>query len=430
MNKQKIFLYFVILFVIFETFSIIRGYVLVRDWIPIGLLLASASIFYPKSFLNKETFFLLAYFFFVFIRGGNLADTKQGIVELTVFLACLSIINVFYYQRDISGLKKITGIGLFIIVVTSLFTIPQTINNPNAVRSMVAYSVLGDIDSTQLSRKLGIASYGLVHALPMIFPLLVCNLKNVKKKRTKSFYLVAIVVPYYMILKASFGTALILSTFGIIVAILMTLLKKMFSHGGLILLLIVMVISLNDYFVISFLNEIKPIFGGTKIESRIDDIVISLKSDTAVGTVAVRESLYKDSWNTFFQYPLFGTTDKTEAGGHSYFPDRLAYYGLVGIIPLFMFFYILIKKQYMTIAKEKRNYYVLSILIFFIMGFFKNISGIENFLYLFVFLPGLCFMGKTRANTIVSSTKCSAKIRAETSALAVQSPICSGGQLE
>ena len=112
----------------------------------------------------------------------------------------------------------------------------------------------------------------------------------------------------------------------------------------------------------------------------------------------MRSDLYKMSWNVFFQNPIFGGSNKIEVEGHAYSPDRLAYFGLAGTTPFIMFFYFTFKKIYFLMERRKRIYYLISLLLFACLGFCKNISGIENFLYLFVFLPGLCLMEEIPGN--------------------------------
>ena len=400
MNKLLLFRYTVILFVIVETFSIFHGYVFNRVAFPMIFMSGISVIFYPKAFLDKQSFFLVLYFaifcLFAYL-GHTLADMGWATNEFLAPLSCLSIINVFLYNRDFYGLKMVTVTGLVIIVVNSLFTIPIAINDPNAVRMMVDYTVGGNIDSMQFYQKLGIASYGLVHAVPFLYPLLIYHLKTGGKKLYRLCYLVAIVVSYYMLTKASFGTALILSTFGILCAILLSENKKRI----LVLVIILpffLFLFFSDGLLVSGLNTIKPMFEGTEIEPKINDIVSSIEYGGAEGQIGGRRDLYNMSWNTFFRSPLLGSLDKKQAGGHAYIPDRLAYFGLIGTIPLIMFFYFTFKKHYFLIERRKRIYYLTSLLLFVLLGFCKNISGIENFLYLFVFLPGLCLMEEIPGN--------------------------------
>ena len=393
MNKKIIFRYAAILFVIIETLSIIRGYVIVRDWIPMFMVLAVSLLFYPKSFFNKETFFLLLYLvvLVLFAFMGHTMGTRRWIANETLGpLTCLSVINVFLYNHDFYGLKMVTVIGLFIIVITSLLTIPIAIKDPEAVRNMVYYAVVThDIKSMQSYQKIGIASFGLVHALPFLYPVLVYGLKTERNTILRFYYLLMIVVTYYMIVKASFATPLILSTFGILAAFFLSKNRMQNLLFGIILSMC-FIFFLNKNLVISGLKTIQPIFQKTIMAEKIDDIILSIKLEKTKGDLK-RIEASKKSWNAFLHSPLYGNLAQKKAGGHAYFLDRLCFFGLVGTIPFIMFFYFTFKKHFSLCDRNKRMYYLIGLFLFILLGFFKNIEGVEPFFYLFVFLPGLCF---------------------------------------
>ena len=387
------FRYAAVLFVIIETFSVIRGHIVVRDWLPMFLLLAVALLFYPKSFFNKESLFLLLYLIVLLlfvVVGHTLGNLSWITVQVLWPLSCLAIINVFLYNRDFYGLKMVTVTGLFIIIITSLLTIPIVIKNPDAVRDMVRYAVeTHDIKSIQFYQRLGIASYGLVHAIPFLYPVLVYHFKTEKKIIFKFYYLLTILVTFFMLIKSNVATPLILSTFGILAAFFLSKNRIRNLLFGIILFMCC-ILFLNENLVISGLKTIQPIFPkDTKIDQKIDDIVLSIKHGKTEGSVR-RIELVEKSWNAFLQNPLCGNLNKKQAGGHAYFIDRLTYFGLVGTIPFIMFLYFTFKKHFYLFDRNIRMYYLISIFLFFVLGIFKNIGGIEPFLCLFVFLPGLC----------------------------------------
>ena len=393
MNRKILFRYAVIFFVIIETLSIIRGYVIVRDWIPMFTMLAVSLLFYPKSFFNKETFFLLLYLVVLvsFAFMGHTMGTRRWIAnEILGPLTCLSVINVFLYNRDFHGLKIVTLVGLIIIVVTSVLTLFIVTKDPHAVRDMARSIVAGkDIRSIQLYQRTGLASFGLVHALPFLYPVLIFHVKAKGKIVFRFCCFCAVVVTFIMVLKTHFTTPLILSTFGILCALFLSQ-----NQGRNLLLGIFLsmfcVLFVNDNILIYGLRTIQPFFQNTLTAEKIDDVILSITLRKKEGDVKRIDASIK-SWKTFLRSPFYGNFDKKQAGGHAYFLDRLAYFGFVGAIPFFMFFYYMFKKIFLLLDSARRTCFLVSILIFFILGCLKNISGIENVLYLFIFLPGLCF---------------------------------------
>ncbi len=353
------------------------------------LMLFGSCLLYPKSVLSKEVYFLGLYIVVLLVlasAGHSLADFSWIANETLRPLTCLCIINVFLYNRDFYGLKMVTMVGLLIIGITSLLTIPILMKNPNAVRDMVMYKE--QFQATALMYKQsGIASYPLIHSLPYIYPAIIYCVKTKRTITNRCYYLAVLTVSYFMLLKSSVATSLILSTFGIVGALLVSKSRKK-NIIYVVILSFFFVFAFNETMIVSSLKSIKPLFGDTLNAKKIDDILSSLKHDSAKGDLA-RIRATEKSFTTFIKSPLFGNMDRRQAGGHAYFVDRLAYFGLVGAVPFFLSLFFVFKRHFMIIDKGMRNYYVMGLALFVIMGIVKNVGGIETYLYLFVFLPGL-----------------------------------------
>jgi hypothetical protein len=219
------FRFIAILFVTIETFSIIQGYVPFKEWIPMSMMCGVSFLMYPKAFLNKPTLLLFIYFSILLLfaaMGHTLANIRWVLIEIMVPMSCLSIINVFIYNRDLYGLKLVTAVGLLIIALTAVLTIPIVIKDPSAVRRMVTYSIDNNVSAARMYLRQGIASFGLVHAFPSLCPLLIFQIKNGSNNLSRAYFLTVIVATYFMIARASFGTPLILSSFAIVYAFFFT----------------------------------------------------------------------------------------------------------------------------------------------------------------------------------------------------------------
>jgi len=285
-------------------------------------------------------------------------------------------------------------VGLFIIAITAMFTIPVVLKDPLAARRMVIFANDIDIVAAQQFQKQGIASFGLIHAFPFLCPLLVLHIKTGRNYLFKIFSAVVLLVTYLMIVKVSFAIPLILSTFAIVYAFILTENKRRNLVIGVVMICALSVLLNKDLVTFSLDIINRSFFDDTPISEKIDDIILSIEYKQSDGQVSDRGDLYKKSWHTFFESPIYGNLDKTNAGGHAYFVDRLAYFGLFGVLPFFIFLFFAIKRSLLNINREMRLHYILGVASFIFLGFTKNISGIENFLYLFVLLPGLCLIGR------------------------------------
>ena len=132
-----------------------------------------------------------------------------------------------------------------------------------------------------------------------------------------------------------------------------------------------------------------PLFEGTEFETHIDGLAefygIKEASKTSYN-VEYRVDLYKISWQTFQNYPFFGNVEAPN-GGHNYFLDRLAYYGIFGTMPLILFIYYNLKRAYYYIPVETRRIFLICIIGFVLLGFLKNMAGIDYWTYMFLYIP-------------------------------------------
>jgi len=398
MTNKLFYRFLSIFFVIAETFTLINGYFFIPLTKLMIFVIIVSIVLYPKSYLSKSTFFLILYLCMICVYSvfdNGIVNLSFLITDIMLPLSCLSLCNVFLYNHDYHGLKIVTIIGITIIVLTSILTIPIAASDPDSVRAMVTYSVEGDVKELQFNQKRGIASFGLVHAFPLIVPLLVYHFKKAQSFFVRISFAITIVVPYYMLIQASFATPLIISTFGLICSFIIS--KN--TQKNLVIfacMLCLLPVAVDGQLVVSGLTEIKNVFSDTPLEEKIKDIMISIEHGSTEGQVGGRGSLYKQSWNSFFHNPLFGISDKTQAGGHAYFADRLAYFGLIGTVPFIAFFVFAFKRFYIMCNEDCKIYISISFFIFMLMAFLKNIYGIENFIYFLVFIPGLSLVDKCK----------------------------------
>ena len=126
----------------------------------------------------------------------------------------------------------------------------------------------------------------------------------------------------------------------------------------------------------------------------MNDRFVSL-SDAARGEsldeasdAGIRWALVSRTINSFISSPILGSLSAI-TGGHNYFLDMLAKYGIIGCLP----FYLLIRNQYKVISSylsvNARRYYLIILVGFITLGIIKNMSGTEYWNYLFIYYPAI-----------------------------------------
>ena len=390
MNKIKIFRYCSILFIILFTFPLLRGYVLIRDYVFLISYSLICVFLYPKAFFNKSYLFLIIYLIIILIvyDGHEKYNFVYTTSEFSSFLSTITIINVCLYNKDFKSLYIIFCSGLFFLTITLLLSVPVLINNSETIRNMVMLNLTEKLDEFQKLQRSGIVSYGTIHSLPFIFPILIYHLRQ--KGKARFFLLFIFGTSLFVIVNAATTAPLILSLFGIVLGILI---QKDNTKNVVMLVVIATLyfIVSSKEFLLAILDSVYPFFANNSIGGKINDFQIFLKFGEVTGEIEGREDLYNLSWETFRQNPIMGSRFFKDAGGHAYFVDKLAYLGLLGTLPLFLFFYYQLKSNYKVLNPSVRFYYLTGILLFFSLGFSKNIGGFDYWFFLFFLLPCFCF---------------------------------------
>jgi hypothetical protein len=296
-------------------------------------------------------------------------------------------------NNDIENVRTIVIVSMLIIIITSFFTIKNSIDNPGIVRIIVGIDTMENYTYVIEQYRKGIAPYAMPHAFAFIVPPFIYVFKNRNFTfKARIFGLLIVIIGCLMVFYTESTGALVISLFSIFMSLIIT--KNSFKENimRLVLLGVIAALFLNTQTLISVLD-----FWGTKTVTmeyygKIEDAMTILETGKSVGQIAYRQELHNMSLTAFLNHPLLGTNKGSEIGGHAYFMDRAGLLGLVGLIPLFSFFYYQIKTTYENLANSIRMYYLIGVASCIILGFQKNMFGFEYWLYLFFLLPGLCMI--------------------------------------
>ena len=103
------------------------------------------------------------------------------------------------------------------------------------------------------------------------------------------------------------------------------------------------------------------------------------------GNLVTRVELHNISWQSFFENPLFGTS---EVGRHSSLIDRLGGMGLVAFVPFLMIFITgIVRLVKMFKQQISKDFFWLGVISSFMFLYFKGNWGSDSWLMLFVLMP-------------------------------------------
>ncbi|MDS1031934.1 O-antigen ligase family protein [Porphyromonadaceae sp. NP-X] len=398
MRKNKILTYAAAFVVTVSTFTLIQGYFpfFMKSWIFLGILAVLISLLYPKIYLEKSIIWLMIYslvLIFNFLSGDEVYVLGFSLTEITFYFIPASLFLIYMRNNDLNNVRTIAIVSILIIIITSIFTFKNAIDNPGIVRSIVRAQTSEDYTYIIEQYRKGIASYGMPHAFPFIVPPFIYVLKNKNFSfKLRIFALLMVMIGGLMVFYTESTGALVVLLFSIIMSLIIieSSLKKNIMR--LVSLGVIALLFLNTQTLISVLD-----FFGAETETmtyygKIEDTMTMLETGKTVGQIANRQELHNMSLTAFLNHPLLGTNKGSNIGGHAYFMDRAGLLGLVGFIPLFLFFYYQIKTTYKNLSDSIRMYYLIGVVACIILGFQKNMAGFEYWLYLFFLLPGLCML--------------------------------------
>ncbi len=304
LNKTFIFRFTSIFLIIILTLPILRGYFDIRDYIFLIGYSVFCIILYPRAFFNKRTVSLTLFLLFLLLifYDHQKYNLIFSLFEFFSIFAAMAISNICLYKKDYKSLYIISLFSLIILGITTLFTIPLLIENPDAVRDSVGYVIDDDLQSLNEAQKEGIMNYATVHSVPFILPLLVFFSKRKSNKKVKMIWLFITILLLFLIIKSSTTTPIILSFIGIILALIINE-NKQTSFIKFFILGLLAALLANSDLLVSFLEAIEPIFSGSAVGPKIEDFKKFIQVGQVGSQIGVREDLHKLSWNTFFDKP-------------------------------------------------------------------------------------------------------------------------------
>lgn len=317
-------------------------------------------------------FFVLAFFVIYTLSTGVL---KQGIgyvlgnIQTYIILAIAYVaVNEYSKSKDRRiTFAKITRVIEWIYPIWMIITLRAYSTIPNISRILAN----NNNENVMSWSRQGIGGYGMIYSLVFYNIILLYMLIN--KKKSGVLVVVNYILSLMTIVLAGYSIALISILLGSVLII--TIRGKKLENIVLAVAIFFMIYFIFNMFQESIFSGLLNMTQGTMYEHKMADIIASFYGNGAQGTLESRTVLYEYSWNVFLKNPIVGSAllENFMFGGHSFFLDMFAKFGLLGGLPfLYLILYFPIKC--MRDNREFSLSLALLVLIIFIGGL-NNLSA-------------------------------------------------------
>ena len=387
-KKKTLFLIVALFFIVVSIFPLFNDLAKLPVWLPsLGTVLL-LMILFPRAFLNRTIIWfgiygliLACYMAFgrpLTIGIGTVADSKKIIIEFAFILPALSIFSVLCYLNDLALTRRLIKYSIIVLYISFVIAVPL----------MYRYNSLREalyLEGLEMITVPGLPSYSLMHAYTLFLPAMCYAAKKFSGKR-KTLFITAMLILCFVVYDTFVAASLFVmigiltytilftknrtNTFRYVFAFIVVLVFTLFISGAFIPLL--------DFFI--------PFFRGTPVIGKLQDIRNSMASGAIMGgNLVTRVELHNISWQSFFENPLFGTS---EVGRHSSLIDRLGGMGLVAFVPFLMIFITgIVRLVKMFKQQISKDFFWLGVISSFMFLYFKGNWGSDSWLMLFVLMP-------------------------------------------
>ena len=322
-----------------------------------------------------------------------------AINELLVLFVTSSLALYCTNTRDFSFSHSLLIIICIILAIELIASIIVAETNPGIIRGLNAIAKEeGDVAIMYEYYKLGILDYSMAHAIPILIPPLICHFKEGSiKNKIVVFSLIFFCLWLAWLSESS--TAILLIVLMIFVGVMVD--GKATINKQLVIIAVMVVFTIavmnSEYLLTGVFDVTSSLVGDDTLYSeKVEELRYSILENQATGDLETRMDKYKESLGLIIDNPLFGTNKMP--GRHSSLLDKFATLGLVGIIPLVLFFFMYLKKIMTTIPNNRKFYYLECIISAFLMLLFKGMWVWPIFLFLFMVSPCLLVINRDRSN--------------------------------
>ena len=252
-------------------------------------------------------------------------DFSSLIKPMGYYLLVFAFILNYLHRNSWNELEILIPFVLILLVIFNLKTLSIIHFNPNAARDLVRND-----ESTYSYLRQGAGGYGLLYPQVCIFPMMIAWLMRAIRKNRLFFAAgVAWLISYVLFILDSGYTIAVVATVVSLIILFFYKRKSITLAMTVTLVLIILIVWLIGY-VPSVRNFLLDIFDGTKVAKKVNDIYMSVTTDTVADSIFVRMQAYQTSLTSILKFSVLGGLWFGEIGGHSALLDTVAQYGFWG----------------------------------------------------------------------------------------------------
>lgn len=396
----KGFSYLLVFLLAALSFPIIPGWIppLQKTWVTLVMAFLVYIVLAKRTRWGKQTAYLLFYFIVLFFNAkmGDvlIPSTQIAIVEI-LFLYVPSAVVLWCFSRGNRSFIKtvlIVSLSLFAVEAVCSFIILQV--EPMIIRSLYKISsVEGDSGIMFKYYRSGLMDYSMAHAIPILIPPLFYAYKKVAfTVKTKIFLLTSIAGCVFLTWLSDSTTALMLAVLFLVIGFLTNVSDIHSNFRKLIIIgIIALPIAASDDVQLAILDAAETVLGSeSSFADKIEEFRYSIENEgNMTGDLEGRVDRYNKSLDMFFTNPLWGTN--TKPGNHASLIDRLGALGLLGFIPLMLFFWYSLKHISTYLPEDSLVFFIQGILAAMVMLGTKGMWNWSMFYNLFIMLPFIIY---------------------------------------
>lgn len=350
----------------------------------------------PGGIVSRPTLPVAVAVFFIAYTGivELLLGVEGDVIRLIQVWILLFFLIFYESRRDCVGSMRPM---FWLMILTMPLWLYSTYAAFDSIGSHVARDIVRSSELAQTLSSSGIGGYSLVYGTVLALPLfvtLIIRRREILSVTIPKFLLRARLLFYALLLadlllgivvvfRAGYTIAIMLAVFTMAIAFLVRRKSVVYLlflplAAGLSFLLIQVALEPGLLFLQSLAH-------GTPYESKFRDILATLSTDQAAGSVDDRLERYQRSLGIFAHHPFFGVLSARDVGKHSVYLDGFARYGMFfGSMIVYLLLYLPVRMM----RGMNRNFgFALS--VFAVMLIFPLVNNVFASLgvILFIMIP-------------------------------------------
>ena len=320
-------------------------------------------------------------------------DVVNSIIELAALFIPVSILVYILKSRDIKTASLIIYSFLALTIYTTLISYSVNSIDPGIIRRAIMYHIDENAGYVRELYAKGLSNYLLPHGLCILIPPMVLLIKGSNRKWKKYFYASSLFAVCTLVYISGSTTSLLLSLLGLILSATLSSNNDAQKNYRVMIwtILLASPILFSSELQLYIIKVFSNIVGESSLyQEKLAEFEMAASSGQAGEDMSIRSDLLIQSLKEFFLSPLWGTS--APVGGHNAIVDRLAALGIIGIVPLYLYFKNIYQWTICFIDNRVMPFCVLSIFNGLVMLFSKNMMVWEVLVILCLIMPTMFFL--------------------------------------